>query len=442
MFWNHRREATRLSIQPNLRKARRQRRGLRWIVPCSLRALLSGLALVVAFSLSVQAAVELSAYQVLVLPTGVVVEWQTASEYDLIGFEIWYKEADASQSAYKLLGKRIAQGGPRRGVTYRMDVTTSLKPETAYCFQLRELPLNGERGEILNRCGYGLGISAQPTPTPTPLVTPTSPFTPTTGLTTTTPLTATQAITDPFAPFATPTIDPFALPTPTIDPFAPPTPFVDPFAPPLTGTIPGPTNTFPISPSDPNQGASFVVPTPMPTPFGQSILPTPAFPTDGGQGVFPTPTLPLLTTPVTTAVGAFDATALNAPVDPFAPTTTVTNGVASGAQTVFSSTLATPNPVELAVANPPYLVLTATPTTAAATPAPTFTPYPTGLPPQGETLLGLQAPDTQNLMIMLLCGVFSGASGLGILGVVSTLLYMRSRATARQTRTNQRQFGD
>ena len=92
-------------------------------------------------------------------------------------------------------------------------------------------------------------------------------------------------------------------------------------------------------------------------------------------------------------------------------------------------------------ANPGYIVLTATPTTPATTPAPTFTAFPTvARAVEGDRLLGITVPDTQNLMIMLLCGVFSGASGLGILGLVSTLLYMRSRHKAQQTRGNQRHF--
>jgi len=363
-------------------------------------------------SLSAYAAVELSAYQVFVLPTGVVLEWQTASEYDLIGFEVWYKEESASQSAYTLLGKRIAQGGPRRGVTYRMDVTSSLAADTAYCFQLRELPVNGERGEILIRCGYGLGISAQPTPTPTPIFTPTSPFTPTNGLTTTPSLTNTQTFTDPFA-----------QPTPTVDLFATPTPTVDLFATPTLSINPGVTTTFPVSSGDPNQG-SVVFPTFTPMPFSDSFLPT--------------PTPPFITTPVTTTTGALDPAALNQPVDPLAQSVPPMLGVAGGAQTSITSPVTASNPVQVA-ANPPYIVLTATPTTAATPPAPTFTPFPTLVRvAEGDTLLGVAVPDTQNLMIMLLCGVFSGASGLGILGLVSTLLYMRSRNTARQTRSNQR----
>lgn len=384
---------------------------------------LGSLAVLLATYAPLQAAVELSFYNVLVLPTGVVLEWQTASEYDLIGFEVWYKEESASQSAYTLLGKRIAQGSPQHGVTYRMDVTALLKAETTYCFQLRELPINGERGEILNRCGYGLGISAQPTPTPTPLFTPTTVFTPTTFLTSTVPLTATQPVSDPFA---TPFVDPFATPFST--------PFVDPFATPFTGNTGVPTNTFPTPPTDPNQ-AGVTFPTETPTPIGMSLLPTP-FPGALGDGTFPTPTAPFVTTPVTSAVNTFDANALTTPVDPLAQAAAV-NSTTTDAPAVFDSVLPTPTPSVVAGANPPYIVLTATPTTP-ATIVPTFTPYPTGVPQATSNLLGLRMPDTQNLMIMLLCGVFSGASGLGILGLVSTLLYMRSRAHARQNRSSQR----
>ena len=162
-----------------------------------------------------------------------------------------------------------------------------------------------------------------------------------------------------------------------------------------------------------------VFPTFTPTPFGQSILPT--------------PTPPFFTTPVTTTAGLFDSAAVTQPVP-------LTDGAAAGGQVALTAPLTTTNPVQLA-ANPGYIVLTATPTTPAATPAPTFTAFPTvARAVEGDRLLGITVPDTQNLMIMLLCGVFSGASGLGILGLVSTLLYMRSRHKAQQTRGNQRHF--
>lgn len=370
-----------------------------------------GLCLLCTAYQSAYAAVEFGAFDVLVVPTGVVLEWRTVSEYDLIGFEVWYKPEKASQSAYQLLGKRIAQGAPQRGVTYRMDVTAALKEDQVYCFQLRELPISGERGEILNRCGYGLGISAQPTPTPTPLFTPTSTLTTTNLLTATTPVTLTTPFTGPVVPSPT-----FVGPTTTF-----------------------PTETLPSVPGTTDQGVPSVPPTETPTAVYQSVLPTPAL---DGQGQspaatpwIPPPTSPLtVTQPVTMAMDSGVGVAANAPSDPFAQTA---SAVAPNSP-AFESVLPTPAPPVAAVADPPYIVLTATATPEMVASAPTFTPYPTGLPQPEVNFVGLRIPDTQNLMIMLLCGVFSGASGLGILGLVSTLLYMRARAGIRPKRTNQR----
>ena len=410
------------------------------------------------------AAVELSSYEVLVLPTAVVVEWQTVSEYDLIGFEVWYKAEAASQSAYKLLDKRIAQGSTQRGVIYRMDVTYALKPNTAYCFQLRELPINGERGEILNRCGYGLGISAQPTPTPTPLFTPTNTVTPTIALTSTTFLTSTPLLTGTTGITSATILSTTTLLTST-QPFTQPltlplTTTVEPFPTSLGPTTTLPTDTLPISPSNPGETAGLIFPTATPTPFNLSVLPTPLTYTQTLPATpIPTPIVPLSGTPTITttalntgttmAAGAFTSPSVNAPTDLLSQTAALTGTTISGSQSFFESALPTPLsalPISVtptttlaAVApNPPYIVLTATPTTVALASAPTFTPYPTLAVPAGDTLLGVQVPDTQNLMIMLLCGVFSGASGLGILGLVSTLLYMRARAANRQNRPVQR----
>jgi len=389
---------------------------------------LNGLGLLFLVSGAAYAAVEFSSFDVLVLPSSVALEWQTASEYDLIGFEVWYKEETQSQSAYQMLGKRIAQGSPRHGVTYRMDVTYALKEGTAYCFQLRELPINGERGEILNRCGYGLGISAEPTPTPTDLSTPTSTVTPTLMVTLTTPLTGTV---DPFSTTSASTTNSVTTTLPT------------------TGTFPV-LPPGPVQPEEEGEGASFVLPTA--DSFTQGETPTPFSDAQGGvvtpgpdlQGTspLPTPVTPLtMTGPVTMAAGAPDPPVMSASTGLLSQTADLTTTVAPSAVTGVESPLPTPPPPppSAGVANSPYIVLTATPTPEAIAPAPTFTPYPTGVPQAEVNLLGVRVPNTQNLMIMLLCGVFSGASGLGILGLLSTLLYMRSRA-ARQERSAQRRF--
>jgi len=71
--------------------------------------------------------------------------------------------------------------------------------------------------------------------------------------------------------------------------------------------------------------------------------------------------------------------------------------------------------------------------TAAATPepqgiAPGLTPWPTATPPTNLLLGNLLAPSAQNLTVLLLCFIFLSATGLGALGLLTSVVYMRSRA--------------
>jgi len=79
-----------------------------------------------------------------------------------------------------------------------------------------------------------------------------------------------------------------------------------------------------------------------------------------------------------------------------------------------------------------YIVVTAAPTEAplalGAGPTPLATVTPT---PPGYQLASALAPTTQNLMIMLLCLTFTGASGIGILGLITSVMFMRSRSAQR-----------
>jgi len=80
-----------------------------------------------------------------------------------------------------------------------------------------------------------------------------------------------------------------------------------------------------------------------------------------------------------------------------------------------------------------YLVVTATPTLAPVVLAPVMTPLPTTTPmPSTLQVADALAPTTQNLMIMLLCLTFTGASGIGILGLITSVMYMRSRTSQRE----------
>lgn len=85
-----------------------------------------------------------------------------------------------------------------------------------------------------------------------------------------------------------------------------------------------------------------------------------------------------------------------------------------------------------ATATPLYVVVTATPTEAALAVVPTFTPWPTATAAANFEFASLLSPNTQNLMVMLLCLIFLSASGLGALGLVTSVLYMRSQTKRPQ----------
>ena len=79
-----------------------------------------------------------------------------------------------------------------------------------------------------------------------------------------------------------------------------------------------------------------------------------------------------------------------------------------------------------------YIVVTAIPTEAPLALGAVLTPLATVTPtPAGYQLVSALAPTTQNLMIMLLCLTFTGASGIGILGLITSVMFMRSRSSQR-----------
>jgi hypothetical protein len=80
------------------------------------------------------------------------------------------------------------------------------------------------------------------------------------------------------------------------------------------------------------------------------------------------------------------------------------------------------------------VVVTATPTPQAEVVivAPTYTPWPTASPTPSFGLAELLVPNTQNMMVMLLCLIFMSASGLGALGLITSVLYMRAQSRRNQ----------
>lgn len=249
------------------------------------------------------AGLEMVEFRVFSLSDRVRLEWETAQEYNLVGFQVYYKEETEADAEYHPIGVPIpGRGSLEEGAVYFTELR-DLKPGGSYCFRLQEITSDEEPGEVFEVCGYGIRV------TPTPTVTPT----------------------------ATDTTTPTATITPTETP----------------------TETPTLTPLPPTE-------TPTPTP----------------------------------------------------------EGTQTGGLTIQLST-ATPEPT--------FVLVTATPTATPALIPPTATPLPTVTPARGFGLVGYDGrppfgfTSLSDLLVLLLC---LGAVGLGFLGVVTLLgsiFYLRSR---------------
>ena len=95
-----------------------------------------------------------------------------------------------------------------------------------------------------------------------------------------------------------------------------------------------------------------------------------------------------------------------------------------------------PEYIQPATPTAAYVVVTATPTEAPVALAPVYTPLATATPlPAGVQLASSLQPGgqnlTQNLMVMLLCLTFTGATGIGIIGLITSVMFMRARTSQR-----------
>ena len=408
----------------------RMRANTSGIFRCALAGMLAlvlGLVLLFAVTDRLWAAIELAYYRASVTHNAVFLEWATIREYNLSGFEILCKRATAPETAYHPIGSRIAQGGPDRGATYNFNITSGLIAGEAYCFRLREVTTDNTPGEVFDLCGYGPGVTPAPTSTVVTLTTDAVP--------TVIAVTAAPGLQPP--PTLAPTLPPTPFPTPVGQPVSPilqPTP--TPFDPALQqqGVPEQPTPDLGLSPTPVTTPATTPVTMPVTTPT--TTLTT-------------TLTVTPVTTPVTPPIGLDPSVAGIAQVPPaetptFDPAPTMTP-----TETMTPEQPASPLPVDQAAAGlpgapdavaqiagteatptPPYVVVTATPTpeAVAAMPLATFTPWPTAMPTPSFSLDSLLVPSTQNLMVGLLCLIFLSASGLGALGLVTSILYMRSQA--------------
>jgi hypothetical protein len=430
-FWSKRvREASTAANPPE----RPRFRGRRYLLAL-VSALVIGLTLFATMTDDLWAAIELAYYRGASTNNAVFLEWATVREVNLKGFEIMCKRVTDPDTAFHPIGSRIAMGSPTSGATYNFDVTFGLIPGESYCFRLREITSDQTPGEAFDLCGYGLGVTPPPpTPATGATVVVSIPLTLTPTVLAVTPVPGLDA-----APTLGPTVDPFATPSPTIDLFATLTPTVDAFA---TPTL-IPTSTLPV-----DQGISPVAtPTATTDPsLQQQLNPQPTSPLQTPAAMIQNPNgvaaqLPLTGSETPTQMPMESATAPEIPTEIATATPTATATLTTTTPITLSQAgdgnvaalpvipdASAPLAAAEATATPLYVVVTATPTPLPAVAlAPTFTPWPTAVPTAAMGFSNLLVPNTQNLMVGLLCLIFLSASGLGALGLVTSVLYMRSQ---------------
>lgn len=460
------------------------------------------------------AAIQLEYFIVVPTQRDVTLQWATAAEYDLSGFEIFCKQDGQLDNAYHRIGEVPAEGSPQQGATYVFPIFSGLERGVAYCFRLREVPITGEPGDFFDRCGYGLGIAPSPAQlqqnqaaafratqnalditatvlaadsiatalagadatieslrataavTTTPTLTTALQLAPT--------LTAIALISPTLTAIAEITLTPPIMETPTPDfsiegippvsvtltalslafaatqtavvaeslgiPIDTPTPDLFGLEP-LSVTLTAISNEFvaaqtALAALESNE--LLETPTPTATLFGDSPLPTPNGFIDQSQ----------LDEPIG---NGFDHQADDGPEDGSDNSLDESGDMGETeslidrppADAPFATEPATPTPqgganltddpdalAAVSDSAPPasFVVLTAAPTTPITPVPPTLTPLPPATEaPAGFNLANLMSPGAQNLTLSLLCLTFFTASGLGILGLITSAIYMRSQ---------------
>ncbi len=431
------------------------------------------------------AAVQLNFFNVIAFPTSVMLEWSTAGEVNLAGFDIQCKQANEPDTAYHEIGFQPAKGGPDVGALYDFPVTSGLVPGNSYCFRLKEITTDGSPGEVFDRCGYGPmvtptpGFGAIPVFTPVPVQTDAfgNPIVPTP--TPQIPVVATDAFGNPITQI------PGAVPTDAFGNPIPPTPVnpTSPLAPPQAVATDAFGNPLPPTPA-PQAVATDAFGNPLPQrrcrkpsprtpsathcrplqchrrwrpmrlaircPQRRCRKPSPRTPsaTRYQQPVLsarcrpPAWLLPRHMTPMATRLPR------RSRPQPWRPTCTAIQSTLSATRCLHRaahrwlkihsprSQQPAPEYVQPATPTPAYVVVTATPTEAPVALAPVYTPLPTATPlPAGVQLASSLQPSgqnlTQNLMIMLLCLTFTGATGIGIIGLITSVMFMRARSSQR-----------
>lgn len=218
--------------------------------------------------LPLDAAVTLVSFTASPQGQAIVVNWETASEVNMLGFYLWRSTEEGG--SYSRISDLIPAQGDIVGATYRF-VDNAVEPGQTYFYKLEAVETTGASQF------YGPISATLPLPTPTPSLTPTPTFTPTPSFTPTptptfTPVPGfTPSPTPSFTPTPAPTFTPTPRPTP-LPPLSPTPTFTRTSTPtPAPSPEPSPTSAPTLAPSPSLVFTSPLLPTPSP-----AFLPTPS----------------------------------------------------------------------------------------------------------------------------------------------------------------------
>jgi hypothetical protein len=361
-------------------------RRVAWLVATACGLLAAAL---MTFARPGQAAVAVQYFEASANAYGVLLSWGTSSEQNVQTFDIFCKKVGEPDSAYHFIHSVTPKGSLSEAADYSWLVEArTLAPGQAYCFRVKEISTEpGLPGWSRDACGFGISITPTPTPTQTAVIVE---------------VTATPV----FVNAAAPPVDP-GLATPTATPVGFSMPATPDFF--LTATAVAAQTASADALATQNAAAAASFDNVAPTATLDPAAMTATMDAFNSQQPTPTPTF----TPTEQIPSAVDPN-----MDP---------GVADAGAGVTTALLQlTPSPTSL------YVVSTAEPTPAAVALASVLTPWPTATPAPALAMAGLLSPTAQNLTVMLLCFIFVSASGLGALGLITSVIYIRSQSRRRE----------
>ena len=128
------------------RQARWRRIAIRFVLVC-----LAGV-IFVAAARPVSAAFILKYFTATTVNNQLLLEWETISEFNISGFELFCKEEFQPDDQYHPIGTHPAAGSLESGVAYDFLVESGLEPGVTYCFRLQEITTDGSPPEQSEIC--------------------------------------------------------------------------------------------------------------------------------------------------------------------------------------------------------------------------------------------------------------------------------------------------